>query len=136
MKKMDRLDNYEDMSRDMRAYLKTYGWHFNKALCDDAVSRMTGRDGKPLQAVGKEQVDEIMKQHNIKLKNNVGYDAVYVYNMAMADYYGSSLTDKQHVAMFVHDYLDDPDGAPTRALDEYVGRCIGAGTPVMWEDVL
>lgn len=133
---MDRLDNYEDMSRDMRAYLKTYGWHFNKALCDDAVSRMTGRDGKPLQAVGKEQVDEIMKQHNIKLKNNVGYDAVYVYNMAMADYYGSSLTDKQHVAMFVHDYLDDPDGAPTRALDEYVGRCIGAGTPVMWEDVL
>ena len=136
MKKMDRLDNYEDMSRDMRAYLKTYGWHFNKALCDDAVSRMTGRDGKPLQAVGKEQVDEIMKQHNIKLKNNVGYDAVYVYNMAMADYYGSSLTDKQHVAMFVHDYLDDPDGAPTRALDEYVGRCIGADTPVMWEDVL
>ena len=133
---MDRLDNYEDMSRDMRAYLRTYGWHFNKALCDDAVSRMTGRDGKPLQAVGKEQVDEIMKQHNIKLKNNVGYDAVYVYNMAMADYYGSSLTDKQHVAMFVHDYLDDPDGAPTRALDEYVGRCIGAGTPVMWEDVL
>lgn len=133
---MDRLDNYEDMSRDMRAYLKTYGWHFNKALCDDAVSRMTGRDGKPLQAVGKEQVDEIMKQHNIKLKNNVGYDAVYVFNMAMADYYGSSLTDKQHVAMFVHDYLDDPDGAPTRALDEYVGRCIGAGTPVMWEDVL
>ena len=136
MEKMDRLDNYEDMSRDMRAYLKTYGWHFNKALCDDAVSRMTGRDGKPLQAVGKEQVDEIMKQHNIKLKNNVGYDAVYVYNMAMADYYGSSLTDKQHVAMFVHDYLDDPDGAPTRALDEYVGRCIGEGTPVMWEDVL
>ncbi len=133
---MDRLDNYEDMSRDMRAYLKTYGWHFNKALCDDAVSRMTGRDGKPLQALGKEQVDEIMKQHNIKLKNNVGYDAVYVFNMAMADYYGSSLTDKQHVAMFVHDYLDDPDGAPTRALDEYVGRCIGAGTPVMWEDVL
>lgn len=133
---MDRLDNYEDMSRDMRAYLKTYGWHFNKALCDDAVSRMTGRDGKPLQALGKEQVDEIMKQYNIKLKNNVGYDAVYVFNMAMADYYGSSLTDKQHVAMFVHDYLDDPDGAPTRALDEYVGRCIGAGTPVMWEDVL
>lgn len=133
---MDRLDNYEDMSRDMRAYLKTYGWHFNKALCDDAVSRMTGRDGKPLQALGKEQVDEIMKQHNIKLKNNVGYDAVYVFNMAMADYYGSSLTDKQHVAMFVHDYLDDPDGAPTRALDEYVGRCIGVGTPVMWEDVL
>lgn len=133
---MDRLDHYEDMPRDMRAYLKAYGWHFNKALCEDAVKKMTGRDGKPVQAIGKEEVEEIMKQYNIKLKNDVGYDAVYVFNMAMADYYGSSIPDKQHVAMFVRDYLDDPDGTPTRALDEYVGRCIGAGTPVMWEDVL
>ena len=124
------------MPRDMRAYLKAYGWHFNKALCEEAVMNMTGRDGNPLQIIGKEEVEKIMEQHGIKLKNNVGYDAVYVFNMAMADYYGSSLTDKQHVAMFVRDYLDDPDGTPTRALDEYVGRCIGAGTPVMWEDVL
>lgn len=133
---MDRLDHYEDMSSAMRAYLRTYGWHFNKALCDEAVSKMTGRDGKPLQPMKKEEVEELMKQHNIKLKNDVGYDAVYVFNMAMADYYGSSILDKQHIAMFVKDYLDDPDGTPTRALDEYVGRCIGAGTPVMWEDVL
>lgn len=133
---MDRLDHYEDMSREMRAYLRTYGWHFNKALYEDAVSNMIGRDGKPIQKMSKEDLDEVMKQYNIKLKNDVGYDAVYVFCMAMADYYGSSLTDKQHVAMFVKDYLDDPDGTPTRALDEYVGRCIGAGTPVMWEDVL
>lgn len=97
---------------------------------------MKTRDGKPLQPMKKEEVEDIMKQHNIKLKNDVGYDAVYVFNMAMADYYGSSILDKQHVAMFVRDYLDDPDGTPTRALDEYVGRCIGAGTPVMWEDAL
>lgn len=120
----------------MRAYLKAYGWHFNKALCDEAVSAMTGRDGKPLQPTGKEDVEKLMEQHGIKLKNNAGYDAVYVFNMAMADYYGSSILDKQHIAMFVKDYLDDPDGTPTRALDEYVGRCIGAGTPIMWEDVL
>lgn len=133
---MDRLDHYEDMPRDMRAYLKAYGWHFNKALCDEAVSAMTGRDGKPLQPTGKEDVEKLMEQHGIKLKNDIGYDAVYVFNMAMADYYGSSILDKQHIAMFVRDYLDDPDGTPTRALDEYVGRCIGAGAPIMWEDVL
>ena len=120
----------------MRAYLRTYGWHFNKALYEDAVEKMTGRDGKPVQKMSREELDEVMKQYNIKLKNDVGYDAVYVFCMAMADYYGSSLSDKQHVALFVKDYLDDPDGTPTRALDEYVGRCIGAGTPVMWEDVL
>ena len=81
-------------------------------------------------------LDDVMKQYNIKIKNDVGYDALYVFSMAMADYYGSSLTDRQHVALFVKDYLDDPDGTSTRALDEYVGKCIGAGTPVMWEDVL
>jgi hypothetical protein len=133
---MDRLDVYDDMPSAMRAYLSSYGWHFNKALCEEAVGKMKTREGKPLQAMGKDEVEELMKQHNIKLKNDVGYDAVYVFNMAMADYYGSSILDKQHVAMFVRDYLDDPDGTPTRALDEYVGRCIGAGTPVMWEDVI
>lgn len=120
----------------MRAYLKTYGWHFNKALCDEAVSMMTGRDGKPVQPAGKEDVEKLMEQHGIKIKNNVGYDAVYVFNKAMAKYYGSSILDKQHIVMYVRDYLDDPDEAPTRALDEYVGRCIGAGSPVMWEDML
>ena len=133
---MDRLDHYDDMPSEMRAYLRAYGWHFNKALCEDAVKKMKGRDGKEYQPMSKEDVEELMKQYNIKLKNDAGYDAVYVFNMAMADYYGSSITDKQHVAMFVRDYLDDPDGTPTRALDEYVGRCIGAGTPIMWEDVL
>lgn len=120
----------------MRAYLSTYGWHFNKALCEDAVGKMSSRDGKPVQMMSKEELGEVMKQYNIKLKNDVGYDAVYVFCMAMSDYYGSSLSDKQHVALFVKDYLDDPDGTPTRALDEYVARCIGAGSPVMWEDVL
>lgn len=133
---MDRLDHYEDMPSSMRAYLRAYGWHFNKALCDYAVKRMKGKDGKELQPMSKEEVDDVLKQNNIKLKNDVGYDATYVFNMAMADYYGSSLMDKHHVALYVRDYLDDPDGTSTRALDEYVGRCIGAGTPVMWEDVL
>lgn len=120
----------------MRAYLRANGWHFNKALCDDAVSRMTGRDGKPIQPVTKHELEELMKQHGLRLKNDIGYDAVYVFNMAMADFYGSSIADKMHVAMYVRDYLDDPDGTPTRALDEYVGRCIGAGMPIMWADML
>ncbi len=124
------------MPEDMRAYLRANGWHFNKALCDDAVSKMVGRDGKPIQPVTKHELEELMKQHSLRLKNDVGYDAVYVFNMAMADFYGSSIADKMHVAMFVRDYLDDPDGTPTRALDEYFGRCIGAGIPIMWSDMI
>lgn len=133
---MDRLDYYDDMPREMRNYLRAYGWHFSKALCEEAVSHMRGRDGKPIQPMEKKDVDDLLKQYGIQLKNDVGYDAVYVFNMAMSDYYGSSITDKQHIAMYVKDYLDDPDGTPTRAMDEYMARCIGAGTPIIWEDAL
>ena len=85
---MDRLDHYEDIPKEMRAYLRAYGWHFNKALYEDAVGKMTGRDGKPVQKMTKEELDDVLKQYNIKLKNDVGYDALYVFSMAMADYYG------------------------------------------------
>lgn len=133
---MDRLDHYEEIPGEMRAYLRAYGWHFSKALCEEAVSKMRGRDGKPVNPIEKKELDELLKQQGVELKNNEGYDAVYVYCMVMADYYGSSITDKQHAVQFVKDYLDDPDGTPTRAMDEYMGRCIGAGKPIMWEDVL
>lgn len=133
---MNRLDQYEDMPREMRAYLSTYGWHFNKALCEDAIGRMKTREGKAHKPVEKKEVEELLKQYGVELKNSVGYDAVYVFNMAVAGFLGSSIADKQHVAMYVKDYLDGPDGTPTRAMDEYMGRRIGAGTPIMWEDVL
>ena len=71
---MDRLDNYDDMPREMRSYLRAYGWHFSKALCEDAVSKMKGRDGKPLQALGKDEVNAMLKQYNVELKNDVAYD--------------------------------------------------------------
>jgi hypothetical protein len=38
--------------------------------------------------------------------------------------------------MFVKDYLDDVDGSPTRALDEYYAKCIACGTPFSWEDYI
>ena len=42
----------------MRAYLRAYGWHFNKALYEDAVSKMTGRDGKPVQKMTKDELSD------------------------------------------------------------------------------
>lgn len=133
---MTRLDTYEDLPQGMRKYLGTYGWHFSKALCDEAVSRMKDRNGSHIQSRSKEEVEDMLLKAGIELKNNVLYDATYVANMAIADYYGSSITDMTHVAYFVRDYLDDADGSPTRALDEYCGRCIGAGCPIQWSDVI
>lgn len=49
---------------------------------------------------------------------------------------GSSIADEMHLAIFVKDYLDDPDGSPTRAFDEFYAKTMALGIPVRWEDVI
>ena len=131
-----RMDIYEDLPRAQRRYLAENGWHFNKALCDWAVDKMTDRSGNKLQPYSKEQTDSLLKQYNIKLDNDHLYDACYVCNMARADYLGSSLRDDRALAMYIKDYLDDVDGSPTRAMDEFCGKMIGMGCAIDWESVL
>jgi len=57
------LDIYDDRPSSMKRYLKYYGQHFNKKLCDFAVSKM--RHGKT--PMNKDKVDELLRNHNIKL---------------------------------------------------------------------
>jgi len=47
------LDVYDIYPKYMRAYLMNYGWHFNKAMCDFATSKMI-KNNKPLIAITKE----------------------------------------------------------------------------------
>ena len=84
----------------------------------------------------KETVESLLKANNIKLAGAVGYDAVYVANMAKADFYGSSISDDAHLAKFIKDYLDDPDGYEGIVFTRFYADCIGSGTPIMWEDML
>lgn len=65
-----------------------------------------------------------------------GYDCVYVANMARADYWGSSIADEQHLALFVKDFIDDEDAYPGLPFTRYFADLIGSGTNVPWEDVL
>lgn len=136
-----RLDTYDKLPSGMGEYLATYGWHFSKKMCDWAVSRMkvkdpaTGKE-KRIEPLTKEYVEEMLKKYGVKIENDKGYDCVYAANMAKADYYKSSITDEQHLAMFVKDYLDDPDGYDGLPLTRFMADCIGSGTPVIWSDML
>lgn len=77
-----------------------------------------------------------MKQYNIEVKNAKGYDCVYVVNMALADYHGSSIVDQQRLVMFVRDYIDDADGYEGIALTRYYADCIGKGEPIEWGEMI
>lgn len=97
---------------------------------------METRDGGKITPVDKEVFNEKMRANGVVLKNDLGYDGPYAWSMATADYMGSSITDEVHLARFVHDYLDDPDGAKTRAFDEFYVKTMALGIPIVWEDVI
>lgn len=120
----------------MEEYLEDYGYHFNKRLFEFAVGMMEDRNGNALQPWDKEKTESFLKEHRISVRNNHGHDAAYVLNMARADYWGSSITDEAHLAMYVRDYLDDPDGADTRAFDEFYIKTVALGVPVFWDEML
>ena len=107
---MDRLDTHENFPAGFREYLENYGWHFSKKMCEFAVSRMKDRNGKKIEPYSKDKVDALLKQYGIELKKDKGYDCVYVCNMALADYFGSSIPNPQYLAMFIRDYINDEDG--------------------------
>lgn len=84
----------------------------------------------------KENLDTMLKTNNVNIENDIGYDALYVLNMAKADYHGSSITEDVKMIKFVKDYLDDPDGYDGIALTRFYADCIGKGEMIPWEDVL
>lgn len=133
---MDRLDYYEVLPEGMEAYLSYYGWHFSKKMCEWAVSNMIDRNGKKLVMSDKESVDDMMKQHGVKLNNNKGYDAVFVYHMGKSDYLGSSITGDAALCQYVKDVLDDRDGYEGIAFSRFIADCNAKGEPIIWEDML
>ena len=136
-----RLDSREVFPLGMEEYIGMYGWHFSKKLCEWAVSKMrrrnrrTGSD-EPMKMSTKEEVDALLRRYGIDPSGYTAYDAVYVMHMAKADYYESSIADEQHLALFVRDYLCDPDGYDEVAMTRFYADCIGCGEMPPWEDCL
>lgn len=131
-----RLDARDRFPSGMEDYLAFNGWHFNKKLCDWAVSKMSTSNGKLQQLYTKESVEALLKKCGITLNKDYGYDSVYVANMAKADYYGSSIPDETRLAKFIKDFIDDPDGYEEIAMTRFYADCIGKGISIPWEDVL
>ena len=135
-----RLDARDKFPSGMEDYLSVNGWHFSKKMCDWATSKMFKKDinGEEnyITPMTKEGVDELLRRFNVVIKNKMGYYYVFAANMCMADYMGSSIVDEKHLALFVKDYVDDPDGYKTLPFTRFYADCIGSGTPIIWEDLL
>jgi hypothetical protein len=120
----------------MRAYLGTYGPHFNKKLCEDAVSMMRDRNGSPVIPIDKDLLKTMLLNNGVELKHDMLYDAVFVHAMKIADDWGSSIEDEVHLARAIKDYLDDPDGYEGIAFHRWYSDICHKGIVMTWEDYL
>lgn len=120
----------------MEEYLEMYGFHFSKKLFEFAVSMMKPRAGGQFKPWDKEKTEEFLKNYGVNIRGSKGHDLAYIVNMARADYYGSSITDENHLALFVSDYATDPDGSDTKAFDHFFIDCVAKGEPIFWSEML
>lgn len=125
------MNSYSNPS-DKAEYLAENGWHFNKKACEYAVQFLKGKDNKPIKPIGKEEVDQMLTRHGVKLENSVGWDYVYVANMAKSDMDGSPLSDEKSQAMYVKMVVDDVDAADGEIMACWYTKMIFRHNPVDW----
>ena len=129
------MGSYDDIPEGMKMYINNYGCHFNKKLCEEAVSRMY-RDDEELKPYTKEHVDRLLETYGIKPRRAKLYDTVYVTNMCAADFLGRSVPDEKHLAMFIKDMIDDPDAEEGFIFNRFVADTYFMNCPIEWEDMI
>jgi hypothetical protein len=140
-KKIGGVLHFWDMPSDMRRYIRHFGLHFNHKLYEFAVSKMERKikgseRTEKMKPVDKSKFDEIMKKYNIELKYDELYDGVFVWSMAMSDFYESSLPTEKEVAMYVRDYVDDVDKEEGFIFNRWIADMYLEGRAIEWDDFI
>lgn len=125
----------------MDAYLRYNGMHFNKKACDFAVSLMKKKDRetgekKKIKPWTKEMVDELLASYNVELGNKLDYDYVYVCNMCVADFFEGSVPDKEHLAKYIKETVDDVDQQDGFIFNRFISDCATNGISIHWEELI
>ena len=124
-----------ERTKSFRKYLRLYGPHFNKLLCQFAVSMMETENGS-IQPYTKEEIDSKLKKWNIQLQYNKYEDYVFVANMCKADFLGKSIVDEQHLCIYIKNVIDDPDGYTGQTFYRWLADMDHLGITIDWEEFI
>lgn len=64
-----------------------------------------------------------------------GFGYVFAATMCKADYLGKSIPDKEHLAMYVKDTIDDVDASDETTFRRWVATMVGNGLPIDWYEI-
>lgn len=134
------LTQYDIKPEEMVNYLRYNGPHFNKRLLNFAVSKMTkdGGNGNLVKITPFQinHIDNLLSQYNIILNNNQLYDYMYVANMCLADFWGSSIEDDHHLVKYIKDVIDDDDAYDGLIFNRWYADMCKKGIVIDWEKMI
>ena len=132
-----RLDSRSAFPEAMENYLEFNGWHFNKKMCQWAVSKMYKMNGEKKEYIEPYTLESLRALlEKVKVEFEIDYDALYISNMCKADFLGSSIQNETQLAKYVKDVVEDPDGYDGLPFTRFYADCIGSGTSIPWDDTL
>lgn len=123
-------------TKSFKKYYSLYGPHFTKSLCDYAVNMMEDESGK-ITPFTKQEIEQMLKNANIKLEYNKLSDYIYVANMCKADFLGTAVpNDEQHLCMYIKKVIDDPDGYDGQVFYRWLSDMEHTDTPIDWSEFI
>lgn len=108
-------------------YLRYYGSHFNKKLCEFACDQLSNKE------YSKEKLDILLQSYNIEIANAKLYDAVYIANWCKNTFYGSSITDEKHFVLFIQDIFEKESDL---IFNRWYADIAKQGIPIEWDDMI
>lgn len=117
-------------------YLRYYGPHFSKKMCEFAASLMTKENDEPIKPATKEDVRNLLTKYDVKLKHDQLYDSTYILDMIRADFYGDSIEDELHTVRYIKNVIDDPDAPDGLVFNRFYSDCCYKGIAIPWDELL
>lgn len=136
MHNRENLTAYETMPESLAIYLSQNGPHFNKKCCEFAVSQMYKEDKEEFKPIQKGEIEEWLRAYGIKVKYAQLEDITYVANMCKADYFKGSVPTEQHLAMYIKETIDDPDGCEGLIFNRWIADMKWLGIAIPWNEFL
>lgn len=138
MHNRENLTSYEVMPEDLAIYMSHNGPHFNKKCCEFAISQMYKIDNngeeQEIKPYAKGEVEELLRAYNVKVKYAQLEDITYVANMCKADYLKGSVPTEQHLALYIKETLDDPDGCEGLVFNRWISDMRWLGIAIPWDE--
>jgi hypothetical protein len=128
------------MSEGEAQYMDQYKGRFSYKLAEWAISSMKKKDEnsgvlKQAPAHSIQEMEELMRQMGLKIKEEDIYSAWYLYNMCYADY-SRALPNKQAIAYFIYETIYDPDCTPEAVLACFRAKMDVMDMPIYWERMI